>query len=448
MSGAVTRPPAPGAVRRRRGGLLRDRDFRLLWAGETASGFGSTLTSVALPLVAITVLHTSTFFVALLTAAAWLPWMIIGLPAGAWVDRLPRRPVMLICDGASLVLFLSVPVAAWWGRLTIGHLLAVALLAGTAKVFFQTAYQVYLPAVVRDADLPEGNAKLQGGESAAQVVGPGVGGIVAQLFGAVTGLLVDAATFLISALCLLAMRTREAPVSRERRSATLRREIGEGLAFVARDPYLRVLTVFGAVSNLALIGYQSILIVFLVREVGVSSGTAGVLIAATSLGGVAGAASATWIARRVGSAHALIACEMAGAPFGLLIPLASPGSGLAFAVAGGLGVVAGVVAGNVIKSSFRQMYCPRELMGRVSVSMQFVNYGTIPLGALIGGALGDAIGVRPSMWILTGALALTGLVLLAGPIRRHRDLPSSPPARPRAASGQGAQGRTAPKMPR
>ncbi|WP_424534748.1 MFS transporter [Sphaerisporangium viridialbum] len=425
-------PTGPGAVRRRRGGLLRDRDFRLLWTGETASSFGSTLTSVALPLVAITVLHTSTFVVALLTAAAWLPWLIIGLPAGAWVDRLPRRPVMLICDAASLLLFLSVPVAAWWGRLTIGHLLAVALLAGTAKVFFQTAYQVYLPAVVPVADLPEGNAKLQGSESAAQVVGPGLGGLVAQLFGAVTGLLVDALTFLVSALCLLAMRTREASVSRARRTTTLRREIGEGLRFVARDPYLRVLTVFGAVSNLALIGYQSIFIVFLVGEIGVSPGTAGALIAATSLGGVAGAASATRISRRLGSARALMVCEMIGAPFGLLIPLASPGPGLAFVVVGGLGVVAGVVAGNVIKSTFRQMYCPRELMGRVSVSMQFVNYGTLPLGALIAGVLGEAIGVRPSMWIITGALALTGLVLLAGPIRRDRDLPTAPPSAVRA----------------
>ncbi|MCW2879229.1 MAG: transporter [Sphaerisporangium sp.] len=424
----MTSQAPPDATRPRRGGLLRDRDFRLLWIGETASSFGSTLTAVALPLVAITTLRAGTFVVALLTAAAWVPWMLIGLPAGAWVDRLPRRPVMLICDAVSLLAFLSVPVAAWWGVLTIGHLLAVALLAGTAKVFFQTAYQVYMPAIVGTGDLREGNAKLQGGESAAQVAGPGAGGVMAQVFGAVSGLLIDAASFLVSAFCLLAIRIREAPVVRTRRSTTLRQEIGEGLRFVSRDPYLRVLTVFGATSNLALVGYQAILVVFLVREVGVSPGTVGGLIAATSLGGVAGAAGATWIARRLGSAHALLACEVLAAPFGLLIPLASPGAGLAFVVVGGLIVVAGVVAGNVIKSSFRQTYCPRHLMGRVSVSMQFVNYGTIPLGALLGGALGDSIGTRPSMWIMTGGLALTGLVLLTGPLRRHRDLPTAPEA--------------------
>ncbi|WP_248959408.1 MFS transporter [Sphaerisporangium perillae] len=428
MNAAGTTSRAPAVRRRRRGGLLRERDFLLLWTGETTSGFGSSLTAVALPLVAITTLHASTFVVALLAAAAWVPWMVIGLPAGAWVDRLPRRPVMLACDAASFLLFLSVPVAAWWGVLTIGHLLAVSLLAGTAKVFFQTAYQVYLPAVVAPADLPEGNAKLQGGESAVQVVGPGAAGLIAQVSGAVNGLLADALSFLVSGLCLLGIRSREAPASRERHASTLRREIGEGLRFVARDPYLRVLTVFGAASNLGLMGYQAILVVFLVRDVGVSAGTVGGLIAAMSLGGVAGAAGATYLSRRFGSARAMLGCEMLGAPFGLLIPLASPGPGLAFAVAGGLFVVAGVVAGNIIKASFRQTYTPRHLMGRVSVSMQFVNYGTIPLGALLGGVLGDAIGTRPAMWIMMGALALTGLILLAGPLKSRRDLPVAPGA--------------------
>ncbi|WP_308250143.1 MFS transporter [Sphaerisporangium fuscum] len=418
------RPSAP--VRRRRGGLLRDRDFRLLWIGETTSGFGSSLTAIALPLVAVTTLHAGPFVVAALVAVTWLPWLVVGLPAGAWVDRLPRRPVMLACDAVSFLLFVSVPAAAWWGVLTVGHLLVVALLAGTAKVFFQTAYQAYLPTVVAHGDLREGNAKLQGSESAVQVAGPGAGGLLAQAFGTVTGLLADAVTFLVSAVCLLAIRTREAPRPRVRRATTLRREIGEGLRFTARDPYLRVLTLFGAASNLALVGYQSILVVFLVREVGVSPGAVGLLSAATGLGGVAGAAGASFLARRFGSARALIACELLGAPFALLIPLATPGPGLAFVLVGGLVVVAGVVAGNVLKSSFRQAYTPRALMGRVSVSMQFLNYGTIPLGAVLAGALGDALGTRATMWIMTGALTLTGLILLAGPLRRERDLPAAP----------------------
>ncbi|MFF4778565.1 MFS transporter [Microtetraspora fusca] len=415
-------PPAP----RRRGGLIWHRDFRLLWIGQTVGKLGSSVTSVALPLVAVATLDASTFQVALLSAAAWLPWLLIGLPAGAWVDRLPRRPVMLACDLASLLLFLSVPVAAWLDRLTIGHLLAVALGAGTASVFFQTAYQVYLPPLLDRGDVAEGNAKVQATEAAAQVGGPGVAGLITQLAGAVNALLVDAASFLISAFCLLSIRTREPRLPRARRSSTLRQEIGEGLRFVARDPYLRVLTLFSAASNIGLLGYQSILVVFLVREVGVSPGVVGVLAAATSLGGLLGAASATVPARRFGSARTLLAAEMGAAPFGLLIPLTTGGPGLALAIAGGFVVGAGAAVGNVLKGSFRQTYSPYALLGRVTVSMQLVSYGSIPLGALLGGALGTALGVRPALWIITSGLALTGLILLIGPLRRQRDLPDQP----------------------
>ncbi|GAB3142567.1 MFS transporter [Micromonospora sonneratiae] len=404
------------------------RDFRLLWIGQATSKFGSSVTSVALPLVAVATLGATTFQVALLAAAAWVPWLIIGLPAGAWVDRLPRRPVMVVCNVASMLLFLSIPVAAGLDVLTIEQLLVVALGAGTASVFFQTAYQVYLPALLRPEEVPEGNAKLQGTEAVAQVAGPGAAGLIAQAFGAVLALLADAIGFLVSAVCLLAIRTPEPRATGKRRSGSLRREIGEGLHFLVRDPYLWVLTVFGAVSNLCLIGYQAILVVFLVDEVGLSPGLVGGLIGGMSLGGVLGAALATPIARRFGTARGLIVSELGVAPFGLLIPLAAPGPRLLLAVAGGVVLIAGVVAGNVIKGSFRQTYTPHHMLGRVTVSMQLLNYGTIPIGALLAGALGTALGVRTAMWITMGGLALTGLILLVGPIRQRRDLPSQPPS--------------------
>ncbi|MGI8333221.1 MFS transporter [Actinomadura scrupuli] len=421
---------APPRAPRRPGGLFRHRDFRRLWLGQTVSKLGSSVTGLALPLVAVATLDASTFQVALLSAAAWLPWLLIGLPAGAWVDRLPRRPVMVACDLAALLLLLSVPVAGWLNRLTIGHLLAVALGAGTASVFFQTAYQVYLPSLLDREEVAEGNAKVQATEAAAQVGGPGAVGLVTQLAGVVDALLLDAASFLVSALCLLAIRAREPRRRRARRNSTVRQEIGEGLRFVARDPYLRVLALFAALSNIGLVGYQSILVVFLVREVGVGPGVVGGLAVATSLGGVLGAASATALARRFGSARSLLAAEMGAAPFGLLIPLTTPGAGLALTAAGGFVVGAGVAAGNVLKGSFRQTYSPHDLLGRVTVSMQLVSYGTIPLGALLGGALGTALGVRPAMWSITSGLALTGLILLIGPLRRHRDLPDRPAVPP------------------
>jgi predicted MFS family arabinose efflux permease len=400
------------------------RDFRLLWLAQTTSKLGSGVTSVALPLVAVSALDASTFQVALLAALAWLPWLIIGLPAGAWVDRMPRRPLMITCDLLCLGLYLAVPLAWWLGALTIGHLVATALLAGTASVFFHTAYQVYLPALLRPEQLPAGNARLQTTESAANVLGPGLAGLIAQAVGAVFGLLADAATFLVSAICLSRIRTVE---RLDRcRSVSLRREIAEGLRFLARDPYLRVLTVFGAASNLVLLGYQSVLVVFLVRTVGISPGTVGAMVAGMSLGGVAGAAGAPLLSRRLGSARAMLAANIGTAPFGLLLPLAAPGPLLGLAVAGGAVMVAGIAAGNVIKGSFRQAYTPRHLLGRVLVGMQLLNFGAIPVGALLGGTLGTTLGPRTTMWLMLTGVALAGLILLAGPLRRDRDLPAAP----------------------
>jgi MFS family permease len=399
------------------------RDFRMLWLGETTSSLGSSVTVVALPLVAIG-LHASVTVIGLISAAAWLPWLLIGLPAGAWIDRLPKRPVMLVCDVVSLAVFVSVPIAAGLGMLTVAQLLVVALLAGTAKVFFATAYRTYLPALVPPEQLVDGNAKLQGSESAAQIAGPGLAGLLAQAFGAVSGLLADAVSFLVSAMCLRSIRGVEPRRTVVRRR--LRHEIGEGLRFVAGDRFLRPYVLFGGAANLALTGYQAILVVFLVREVGLGSGAVGLLIATGSVGGVLGATAAPRLARRLGSARALLLCKVGVAPFGLLIPLTGSGARLACFVIGSGVVVAGVVAGNVISAGFTQQYCPAELFGRISTSMQVVNFGTIPLGALLGGALGGALGSRATLWLMLGLFVASGAILVASPFRGRRDLPREP----------------------
>ncbi|PWU59709.1 MFS transporter, partial [Micromonospora globispora] len=291
---------------RRRGGLFRHRDFRLLWTGQTVSSIGSNVTTVALPLVAVAVLDATTFQVAVLTAAAWLPWLLVGLPAGAWVDRLRRRPVMILCDLVSAVLFLSVPAAALLGLLTIGQLLAVALGSGLARAFFETADQVYLPTLLGPEEVPEGNAKLQATQTASYVVGPGLAGLVAQLAGALTALLLDAVSFLVSAACLWRIRTVERRPRRPDGPSSLRREVAAGIRFVAGDPYLRVMAVYGAASNIGLVGYQAVLVVFLVRTAGLPPGLVGLLIGLASLGGIVGATIATTLARRVGTARAML----------------------------------------------------------------------------------------------------------------------------------------------
>ncbi len=427
-------PPPTASASRQRGrwlGLLGDRDFRLLWTADTASALGTSITALALPLVAVVDLDAGAFAVSALTAATWLPWLLIGLPAGAWVDRLPRRPVMLACDVVSLVLLSSVPVTAWAGALTLAHLLAVALLVGTAAVFFQTAHTVYLPGMVDTRDLPEANAKLEGSDAAAQIAGPGVAGVITQSVGAVAGPLVNAATFAVSALCLLCVRAPER-TARHRpevvAAAGLRRQIGEGLGFVVTDPHLRVLTIYGALSNLALTGYQAILVVFLVREVGAEPTVVGLLVSGASVGGLLGALVATTVGRRLGTARGMLMANLAVGPFALLIPLTDTGPRLLLVALGGAGMGAGIVTGNVLKGSFRQAYTPRPLLGRVIVSMQFLNYGAIPLGALLGGTLAGALGLRATVWVMVTGAALAPLTLLIGPLRKNRDFPIRPPS--------------------
>jgi MFS family permease len=434
----VTAPPAeapapaaaPGQVeptpppRSRRLGLLATRHFRLLWTGETTSSLGSSIGGVALPLAALTLVHAGVFAISVLTAAAWLPWLIVGLPAGAWVDRLPRRRVMIAADLVSLAAFASVPVAAAAGLLTLAQLLIVALLAGAAKVFFATAYRAFLPALLTSGDLLEGNAKLQGSEQVANVAGPGLAGLITQLASAAGGVLADAASFAVSAVCLSRLHVAEPRSSAPRRR--LHREIGEGLAVVWHDRLLRMNAIFGSLSNLLLTGYQAVEVVFLIKVVGLAPGLAGLILALTSLGGILGAMVARRAAARIGSARAVLLGKAGVMPFGLLIPLADRGPGLALYVLGSIVLVGGIVAGNIIWSGWVQSYYPAELLGRVSTSVQVVNYGAIPLGAALAGLTASHIGVRPTLWIMLSGLLLSGAILLAGPLRKLRDLPAGP----------------------
>jgi len=408
----------------KRRGVLRDADFRKLWAGMTVSRLGSSVAAVTTPLIAVQVLDASAFTVSLLTAAAWLPWLLIGLPAGAWIDRVARRPVMLVSDLLSAVLVISVPVAAWAGVLTMAHLLAVTLLLGAATVFFSVAWAAYLPAMFDKDDLVGANSALQSTESAAQVAGPAAGGLLVAAVSAVAGLVVDAFSFLISAFALWRIRRAErrpAPAAR----VSIRADIVVGARWLLRDKYLLNQTVYGAAANLWLTGINAIAVVFLVRELGVSTTTVGLLFAAVSLGGVGAASLTPRLVRRLGGARALVACKTFGGVASVLVPFTQPGLGLLVFVAGMLGVAAGAIAGNVIGASFRQAYCPPGLFGRVLTSMQFVNFGAIPVGAVLGGALTGPLGVRGAIMLMAIGYAASGLILVLGPLRGRRDLPTA-----------------------
>ncbi|RKT54242.1 MFS transporter [Saccharothrix australiensis] len=404
-------------------GLLAERNFRLLWFGETISQLGTAVTTVAMPLLAVLALDASTFVVGLLNAAVWLPWVLVGLPAGAVVDRLPSRLVMILADAISVLLLLSVPVAAHFGLLTVPLLLAVAFGVGVAAVFLLTAYQVLLPSLVEAEHLPEANSKLLGSEAAARIVGPGLGGVLTQLVGAVTGLVVNAAGFLVSLVCLSTIRVREEAGRRVERGGSLLRDVAVGVRHVVVDPYLRPLTLYAAVSNLAAAALQALQVVFLVRAVGVGSAEVGLVLALAGSGAVLGALAVRRFTARTGTARGLLLIALCTAPFALLMPLSTGGVGLLWFVVGGFVLDAGIAAVNVIIGSFRQRYCPREVLGRVTASMRTVSNGALPLGALLGGALGTFLDLRAAMWVAAASQLVCVVFLLTRHLRRLRDLP-------------------------
>ena len=407
----------------RRGGLVWNRDFRWLWGGDTISQLGSEITVIALPLVAVNVLDASTFAVGVLVAATRGAFLFLGLPAGAWVDRVRRRPVMIVSDVGRALLLAAVPVAALTGTLSLPLLYLVALLAGVCTVFFDVAYMSYLPALVEPAELVEGNAKLQASASVAQVAGPSLGGLLVHAFTAPYAMAADAVSFALSAGSLTAIRTREPPPPRHV-SARLREEIREGLRFVLGHPVLRSITGCTGTFNFFSQAVHAIIIVFLVRTVGVSAGVIGALFSAGSAGAIVGALTASTFARRLGPARAIWLPMACTSPLALLLPLTTPGPGLILFSVGWFGTSFGVVVYNINQVAYRQAMCPPQMLGRMNATIRFLVWGTMPLGALAGGALGSAIGNRQALWFaLIGEVAST-IWLLASPLRTARSLPT------------------------
>lgn len=380
-----------------------------------------------LPLMAVLAFDAGPGWMGLLAAATWLPWLIVGLPAGAWIDRWPPRPVMIAADLAAAAALLSVPVAWRLGVLSLPQLLVVALLVGTATVFFRTAYPSLLTGVVPADQLESANARLFGTESAVQIAGPGLGGLLAQAFSAAYGLLIDAITFLVSACCLWRIRPAHAAPPAPSPRTSLTAQIRQGIEFVRRDRYLRWLTMIGSISNFGLVGYQALLVLHLVRDLGLSGLGVGTVLALGAAGGLVGAAAAPRLATRLGSGRASTVLLLLGGPPALLIAGGAAGWRTGLVVLGVFMVGLCVVAGNVIRGAWRQRYVPSGLMGRVITTSQFVNYGSTPLAAIASGWLAGTVGIRETIAIMAAVHALACLAILLSPFRPLRDLPLRQP---------------------
>lgn len=413
-------------ARARGGVLLRHRDFRMLWGGETVSELGSQVSLLTIPLLAVGVLHATTFEMGLLTAASTAAFLVVGLPAGVWVDRVRRRRVMVVADLGRLVALGSVPVAYALGALTLVQLFVVTLVSGILTVFFDVAYQSYLPALVGRENLVEGNAKLTGSAQVATVAGPSLAGGLVQALGASVAVAVDAASFAVSAAAVGTIRAPEpkpeVPPSGHRRLA---QDIAEGLRFVFGNVLLRAIAATTATSNFFSGITAAVEVVFLVRSVHASPGVIGLLFTMGGVGGVLGAFAAGPLATRLGGARATLV-GIAGNLGGLLIPLTLPGAGLVLFGLGLLIVGFFVVVYNVNQVSFRQRLCPDRLLGRMNATMRFVVWGVLPIGSLVGGVLGTLLGLRPTLWIGVVGEVLAGVWLLASPMRTMREFPDAP----------------------
>ncbi|WP_158882502.1 MFS transporter [Amycolatopsis anabasis] len=406
----------------RRDSLWFHPDFRRLWAGDTVSQVGTFVGHTVLPMIAVTALSASAFETGLLTAAENAAFLLIGLPAGVWVDRLRRRPLMLRADFFRAALLFTVPLAWWLDMLTLAQLVVVALLVSVGTVFFDVAYQSYLPSLVGRGQLVEGNAKLQASQSVAQITGPGVGGGLAQLAGAANAVLVTGFGYLASGLFLLRIKASE-PAPEPHDGSGLGARIAEGLRFVFGNPALRAITLCTSTANLANNVFLAVQILYLIRELGLSPAATGAVLAVGGAGGVLGALTATWWTRRIGQARAIWLVMLVCAPAMLLVPLAGPGWRIGLLLLGLAIFDYGVIVYNVAQVSYRQAICPDRLLGRMNASVRFVVWGTMPIGGLLGGALGEWLGVRGTVWVAAVAAPLTVVPLLLSPLRRMRDIP-------------------------
>ena len=405
---------------------MRHSDFRRLWAADALSQAGTQVTVIALPLLLIKVLHAGPFEVGLLTTFEFLAFLLIGLPAGVWVDRVRRRNVLFVTDLVRGLLFGSLPVAWAFDVLTLTQVYVVALLAGACTVFFDVAYQSYLPHLVGREHLVEGNAKLQGTQSVAQVAGPTVGGVLVQALTAPYAILIDAVSFLWSATWIFSIRSRE-PRPERATDRHLGREMREGLAFVFGHRLLRAIAACTATFNLFSNMAFTVFVVLLAGtgELNLSAGTIGLLFSAAAAGGLLGALVARRFAELVGQGPALCISVALGAPAMLAMPFVQRGWVLVLVALGS--VLSGVinVVYNIIQVSFRQLLCPERLLGRMNATIRFAVWGTLPIGSLLGGILGATIGLRPTLWIAVGGTAVAFLPIFFSPLRTMRELPTS-----------------------
>jgi MFS family permease len=407
-------------------GVLRDPDFARLWSATTISWFGTQITILALPLVAILLLHAGPAQMGLLVAVETIPFLLIGLPAGVWVDRMRRRPILVIADIARGLLLASIPVAAFFGVLTLEQLYVVGFATGFFGVFFEVAYTSYVPALLEREQIVEGNQKLEAGRAVASVAGPGLAGFLVGLVGAAAAIVADALSFVVSGVFVAAIRRPEPAIARPIDAPSgMLPEIMSGLRWVFGHAVLRPVLAANTLANIAISIFQTLVVLYFVQELHLTAPVVGLLFTIANVGSVAGAVVSGPVGRLVGVGPTVglgLAGEALVYVLVALAPAESPLPVLVVAMAL-FGLTSLVFYVNAL--SLRQTVTPHELLGRMTATYRFASWGVLPLGAFLAGVIGSALGLRAAL-LIAALIGLTALVPIFFTEVRSLKVPAQP----------------------
>ncbi len=408
--------------------LLRDPEFLKYWSSQTIYGFGLPIAGLAIPILAVSSLHAGSVEMGYLGAAGTLAFLVVGLPAGVIVDRSRRLPLMIGLNVVGLGVLALVPIVALGGGLRIELLYAVEFLFGCVGVMWQVASQAFLPNLVGRARLVDANSRMQLSYSAGQVAGPGVGGVLIQMVSAPFAIVVTLISEAIGTVLLLMIRVRE-PALRPRAGRSLVGDVREGLEIVISDPHIRSIMLCGTTHNVFSNGMLiALYVLFATRELHVTPAELGLVFAVAGPGSILGSLLASRVPRMVGLGPAIGAMQVLTGVARLAMPLAALGAVaippfVTLALGEFLLAVVRTIF-NVNQLSLRQSITPDHQQGRMNASIRFVMWAVVPFGALLGGWLGDRIGLMPTIWIGVAGTTLASLWIFLTSVRSLREAPA------------------------
>ncbi len=412
----------------RRGLLGRNANFVHLWGAATVSTFGSLVTRTALPFTAILLLNASPSAISVLRVAELLPGFLFGLVAGAWVDRLPRKPIMIATDLGRALLIATIPLAAFLGWLGLGQLYVIAALVSILSVFFDVAYQSFLPSLVENDELVEANSKLSAAMSVAEASAFSSAGWLIQLLTAPIAMLVDALTFVASAglVARIGEPERQAELSPAESPSSIAGDIMEGLRAVWRQAILRAMVVAGLAQNLAFGLVGTVFLLYVNQEVGFDPGVLGMIFA---VGGVSSFLGAMIAGRlpRFGIGAVMVISLLLAAIGEAFIPLATTANAVGVLLLVGQQIVAdsALTVYDINQVSLRQAIAPAHVLGRINASVHVIEIGAVLLGTVVAGYIGETVGLRETLWVGVGLSLLAAVALALSPVRSVRRIPES-----------------------